>query len=125
MEILAGDCFKLGTKAEPRLSGDLDGTPGITLVGPKGSLQTKEGLMVAQRHIHMHPDDAAEFGVHDGQSVSIEIDGIRGGIYRNVVIRVTPDSTLECHVDTEEANGMGLGGAATAVLIMESSKTDI
>lgn len=81
--------------------------------------------MVAQRHIHMHPDDAAEFGVHDGQSVSIEIDGIRGGIYRNVVIRVTPDSALECHVDTEEANGMGLGGAATAALIMESSKTDI
>ena len=79
MEILAGDCFKLGAKAEPRLSGDLDGTPGITLVGPKGSVQTKEGLMVAQRHIHMHPDDAARFGVHDGQSVSIETDGVSCG----------------------------------------------
>lgn len=117
VEILAGDCFKLGAKAEPRLSGDLDGTPGITLVGPKGSVQTRDGLMVAQRHIHMHPDDAVRFGVHDGQSVSIETDGIRGGVYRNVLIRVTPDSALECHVDTEEANGMGLGGAASVTLI--------
>lgn len=117
VEILAGDCFKLGAKAEPRLSGDLDGTPGITLVGPKGSVQTKEGLIVAQRHIHMHPEDAARFGVHDGQSVSIETDGTRGGIFRNVLIRVTPDSALECHVDTEEANGMGLGSSAVVTLV--------
>ena len=117
VEILAGDCFKLGAKAEPRLSGDLDGTPGITLVGPKGSVQTKEGLMVAQRHIHMHPDDAARFGVHDGQSVSIETDGLRGGVYRNVLIRVTPESALECHVDTEEANAMGIGCSASVTLV--------
>ena len=117
VEILAGDCFKLGAKAEPRLSGDLDGTPGITLVGPKGSVQTKEGLMVAQRHIHMHPDDAARFGVHDGQSVSIETDGLRGGVYRNVLIRVTPESALECHVDTEEANAMGIGCSAAVTLV--------
>lgn len=55
VEILAGDGFKLGVKAPVRLSGDLDGTPGITLVGPKGSVQTEKGVMVAQRHIHMLP----------------------------------------------------------------------
>ena len=68
VEILAGDCFKLGVKAPARLSGDLDGTPGVTLVGPKGSVQTKSGLMAAQRHIHMLPEDAARFGVHDGRN---------------------------------------------------------
>ena len=54
VEILAADCFKLGVKAPIRLSGDLDGTPGVTLVGPKGSVQTEKGVMIAQRHIHMH-----------------------------------------------------------------------
>ena len=68
-------------------------------------------------HIHMHPDDAARFGVHDGQSVSIETDGLRGGVYRNVLIRVTPESALECHVDTEEANAMGIGCSAAVTLI--------
>lgn len=77
VEILSGDSFKLGIKAPARLSGDLDKTPGITIIGPRGSVQTKEGLMAAQRHIHMLPQDAARFGVHDGQNVSLEIDGIR------------------------------------------------
>lgn len=108
VEILAGDCFKLGVKSEPRLSGDLSGTPGITIVGPQGSVRTREGLIIAQRHIHMLPSDAAQFGVEDGQNVSIEADGIRGGIFHGVVIRVTKESGLECHIDTEEANAMGL-----------------
>ena len=65
VEILAGDCFKLGVTAPSRLSGELVGTPGITIVGPKGSVQTSEGLIVAQRHIHMTPQDAEHFGVRD------------------------------------------------------------
>ena len=100
VEILAGDSFKLGIKSTARLSGDLDGTPGITIIGPKGSVQIKEGLMVAQRHIHMLPEDAARMGVHDGQVVSLEVDGIRGGILRNTLVRVTGQSGLECHIDT-------------------------
>jgi len=60
VEILAADCFKLGANTEPKMSGELAGTPGITLVGPKGSVQTKEGLIIAQRHIHMSPADALE-----------------------------------------------------------------
>lgn len=117
VEILAGDGFKLGVKSEPRLSGDLAGTPGVTLVGPKGTVQMKQGVIIAQRHIHMHPDDVAAFGVHDGQSVSIESDGIRGGILRNVLIRVTSASTLECHLDTEEANAMGIGSGAYVKIV--------
>lgn len=117
VEILAGDCFKLGAKAPARLSGDLDGTPGITLVGPRGSVQTKDGLMVAQRHIHMLPQDAARFGVCDGQVVSLEVDGLRGGILKNTVVRVTGSSGLECHIDTEEANALGLGASSKVKII--------
>ena len=117
VEILAGDSFKLGIKSTARLSGDLDKTPGITIIGPRGSVQTKEGLMAAQRHIHMLPQDAARFGVHDGQNVSLEIDGIRGGILRNTIVRVTGQSGLECHIDTEEANALGLDSSSTVKII--------
>lgn len=117
VEILAADSFKLGKKAQPKMSGELSGTPGITLVGPKGSVETKEGVIVAQRHIHMSPSDALKFGVHDGQEVSIKTEGIRGGVFDHVAIRVTDTSSLECHLDTEEANAMGLGGSATVTIV--------
>lgn len=117
VEVLAADCFKLGRNSGPKMSGELAGTPGITLVGPKGSVQTKEGLIVAQRHIHMAPQDALKFGVHDGQTVSIQTEGIRGGIYHHVAIRVTDTSSLECHLDTEEANAMGLGGSSSVTIV--------
>ena len=117
IEILAGDCFKLGVKAPARLSGDLAGTPGITVIGPKGSVHTTEGLIVAQRHIHMLPEEAAAYGVNDGQTVSIQIDGPRGGTLANVVIRATDTSALECHVDTEEANAMDISSSARIKII--------
>lgn len=113
VEILTGDGFKLGVSAPARLSGDLAGTPGITIVGPKGSVQTAEGLIVAQRHIHMTPQDAALYGVHDGQIVDIEIEGPRGGTYANVAVRANDASALECHVDTEEANAMSISSSTT------------
>lgn len=115
IEIVAGDCFKLGVKAPAKLSGDLAGTPGITVVGPKGSVQTAQGLIVAQRHIHMAPADAQAYGVQDGQIVKIRVGGLRGGIYDNVAIRVTTSSKLECHLDTEEANAMGIAGTVEIV----------
>ena len=117
VEVLTGDSFKLGVVSQARLSGDLQGTPGITLIGPKGSVQTTEGLIVAQRHIHMTPQDAQRFGVHDGQSVRIEIKGPRGGIYNNVAVRANDASALECHIDTEEANAMNLNSLSKITII--------
>jgi propanediol utilization protein len=117
VEILAADCFKLGTNSEPKMSGELAGTPGITLVGPKGSVQTKGGLILAQRHIHMSLEDAVKFGVHDGQTVNIQTEGARGGIFSNVAIRANNSSSLECHLDTEEANAMGLGGSSSITIV--------
>lgn len=117
IEIVKGDCYKLGVGTESRMSGDLQGTPGITLVGPKGSVQTTEGLIIAQRHIHMTPEDAKHFRVHDGQVVSVEFDGPRGGILYNTVIRANDASALEFHIDTEEANALGVNSLTKIKLI--------
>ena len=101
IEVIAGDSFKLGVAGDVRMSGDLAGTHGVTLVGPKGSVQTKEGLIVAQRHIHMTLADAARLGVKDGDIVDIKVTGSRGGIFSNVAIRANDSSALEFHIDTE------------------------
>ncbi len=117
VEVLAGDSFKLGLFPQTRMSGDLQGTHGITLIGPKGSVMINEGLIVAQRHIHMNTKDAEFFGVCDGQIVSIEVKGLRGGVYNNVIIRADDNSTLECHIDIEEANAMGIDGKSKIKII--------
>ncbi len=117
VEVLMGDCIKMGISSQIRLSGDLCGTPGIALIGPNGSIQIKEGLIVAQRHIHMTPQDAQHFGVHDGQIVRIQSDGPRGGIYHNVTIRANDASTLECHIDTEEANAMNISSISKITIV--------
>jgi len=117
VEVLQGDSFKLGVVSQVRLSGDLYGTPGITLIGPKGSVQTTEGLVVAQRHIHMTPEDAMQLGVHDGQTVSIQVNEARGGIYNNVAIRANDASVLECHIDTDEANAMNVSSISKIIIL--------
>lgn len=121
IEILAADCFKLGRTTTPRMSGELAQTPGITLVGPNGSIEAKEGLIIAQRHIHMAPPDALKFGVHDKELVNIKTEGLRGGIYQNAAIRVTDSSGLECHLDTEEANAMGLTNKSTVTIVTKGN----
>lgn len=117
VEILQSDCYKLGIVAPVRLSGDLDGTPGITLIGPKGSVILSKGLIVVQRHIHMTPEDAKRFSVKDGEKVTIQTGGLRGGTYSNVVIRANNASTLECHIDTEEANAMNLSSTSKITIV--------
>lgn len=117
VEVLAGDGFKLGIRAPVRLSGDLQGTPGLTLVGPKGSVQMEEGVIAAQRHIHMTPQDALRYGVSDGQVVQVEIREPRGGVFHHVAIRVTQESVLEYHLDIEEANGMSVDASTKIKLV--------
>ena len=117
IELLKSDCIKLGIPSKVRLSGDLTDTPGLTIVGPKGSLQITQGAIVAQRHIHMTPEDAKRFNVHDKEVVDVKVDGERGGILSNVVIRATELSQLELHVDTEEANAMGLDSSSKVTII--------
>ena len=120
VEILVGDTFKLGVKGEVRMSGVLSGTPGITLTGPKGSVQIPEGVMIAQRHIHMSCEDAARFGVTDGEIVDLECEGTRSGLLHDVVIRANNNSRLECHLDTEEANALGLTSKSNVRIVKKA-----
>lgn len=108
VELSIGDCRATGVSPSVRLSGDLKNTSGITLIGPKGSVQLEEGVIVAQRHIHMNNEHAEHFKVSDGDIVSIEIKGLRGGVLNNVSIRTNDSFRLECHLDVEEANSFGI-----------------
>lgn len=108
IEVLAADAYKLGLKVPVRDSGDLEGTPGVKIVGPKGEVDLDYGVIVAARHIHMHPDDAKAFGVEDFQRVKVRVEGMRGLVFDNVLIRVSPSYALDMHLDTEEGNAAGI-----------------
>jgi putative phosphotransacetylase len=118
VEVSLTDAMKLGLKTTPvRDSGNIAGSPGITLVGPKGRVELKEGVIAAQRHIHMTPADAAHFGVKDKDIVKIRCGGQRGLLFDNVLIRVSENFALDMHVDTDEANAAGLKNGAPVELI--------
>ncbi len=104
VEISKTDARKLGVDAPIRASGNIDGTPGITLIGPKGSLEIEKGVIIAERHIHMTPQDADTFQVKDGQYVSVKVEGNRGLVFNQVLIRVKDTYALDMHIDTDEAN---------------------
>lgn len=108
VEISTTDARKLGLDVPVRESGDIDNTPGITLIGPKGRLEIQEGLIIAARHIHLSPDDARRFGIEDHQEVMIRTEGERGVIFDHVIARVSPSYKLDFHIDTDEANAAGL-----------------
>ncbi|MBK6519679.1 MAG: acetate/propionate family kinase [Polyangiaceae bacterium] len=109
VEVSRTDEFFLGLDAPVRDSGDVRGTPGVTLVGPKGSVTLKEGVICARRHIHMAPEDAARFGVADGDVVEVAVDSSgRDLTFGDVLVRVSPKYRLEMHVDTDEANAAEL-----------------
>lgn len=109
VEVSRTDEFFLGLDAPVRDSGDVKGTPGITLVGPKGSVTLDQGVICARRHIHMAPPDAEQFGVADGDVVEVAIDSEgRDLTFGDVLIRVSPKYRLEMHVDTDEANAAEL-----------------
>jgi len=108
VEISLSEGRTLGIIPPVRSSGDLAGTPGIKLRGPKGEVEISEGVIIADRHIHMTTEDAKWYGVQNGQRISVEIDGPKGGVMHNVLIRVTQTSNLDCHVDTDDANAFQL-----------------
>lgn len=105
IEIARTDEFKLGVDAPVRDSGDVAHSAHITLEGPAGTVQLTEGLICARRHIHMHTDDAARFGVADNDVVEVAVDSEgRDLIFGDVLIRVSDKYALEMHLDTDEAN---------------------
>ncbi|MGE7688715.1 phosphate propanoyltransferase [Lysinibacillus sp. NPDC097214] len=123
VEISWTDAMKLGMKPPLRVSGDIKGSSPVTLIGPKGSVVLHEGLIIAQAHIHMSPNDSARFQVADGQSVQIKIEGIRPIILSNVIIRVSERYRLEMHIDTDEANaGLIQQGAVAEIIYAQTNE---
>lgn len=108
IEVSISDAFTLGVEPVIRNSGDIEGTPGIKVVGPKGEIELDKGVIVAARHIHMHTDEVKEFGLNDGDIVSVKVEGARGLIFDNVLIRSGEGHKLEMHVDIEEGNAAGV-----------------
>ena len=107
VEISLTDARTLGVEAPVRLSGDVRNTPGITLKGERGSVTLSEGVIVAQRHIHLTPEDAKKFGVQDEQTVKLQTYTARPAIFENVAVRVSPDFASYVHLDYDEANACG------------------
>jgi putative phosphotransacetylase len=108
VEVAHTDALKLGIKPPVKESGDTKGSAPITIVGPCGALYLQEGCIVAKRHIHMSEEDARNFGFVDNQIVSVLIGDERAGRFDNVQIRVHKTFTLEMHIDTDEANALGV-----------------
>ncbi len=112
VEVSFTDARQLGINAPVRESGDIAGSPKCTLKGPAGEVDIEEGVIVAKRHIHMTPEDAKEFGVENGQIVSVLVDTGKGRktIFDDTVIRVSPKFALAMHIDTDECNAASAFG---------------
>ena len=108
VEISKTDAYYLGIPALVRESGNLDGTPGLTIIGPKGEVTIRSGVILAHRHIHASPADAKKYKVKHGQFVSVEFKGVRGVRFYNVLVRVDKKFSWRMQIDTDEANAAGV-----------------
>lgn len=107
VEVSLTDGRVLGIDPPVRLSGDVTGSPGITLEGERGRVTLTQGVIAAQRHVHLTPADAAKFGVKNGQTVHLQTYTARPTIYGDVAVRVSPEFASYVHLDFDEANACG------------------
>ncbi len=116
VEISVTDSYVLKVKPPVRESGKLQGSAPITIIGPRGIVQLSEGCIIANRHIHMSPDDAAHFSVKDGDYIDVDaMTGTKRTRWFDVQVRVHKDFRLEMHVDTDDANAVGFKNGSTVV----------
>ncbi len=117
VELSFTDARALGITPPVRESGDVAGTPALKLVGPCGEVEISEGAIVAKRHIHMTPEDAAEMGVEDKQTVKVRLDTSRSLVFDDVVVRVSPKFALAMHIDTDECNAAAAFGTVYGEIV--------
>ena len=111
VELSLTDARSIGVNAPIRESGDIAGTGSCKLVGPCGSVELKEGVIAAKRHIHVTPEAAVELGVNDKDVVYVKVDSAeRSVVFGDVVVRVSPKFALAMHVDTDESNAGAFKG---------------
>lgn len=117
VEISMTDSYVLKVKPPVRESGNIKDSSPIRIVGPKGVVQLSEGCIIANRHIHMSPDEARVFGLNDGDYVTVDVNGKRRTRWFDVQVRVHKDFRLEMHVDTDDANSAGIGNGFTVTIV--------
>ena len=119
VELSLTDARSIGLSAPVRESGDVAGSSGCKLVGPKGEVELAQGVIAAKRHSHMTPEDAEQFGVKDTQVVQVRVPSSIGRttIFDDVVVRVSPKYALAMHIDTDESNAAGVAPGTMADVI--------
>ena len=117
VEISRTDSFVLKVNPPVRESGDIAGSAPITIIGPKGVVTLKEGCIIANRHIHMSEDEGKQFGLKDGDYVTVEANGERRTTFYDVQVRVNKAFRLEMHIDTDDANAAGISNGAKVKII--------
>jgi len=123
VELSVADMVSLKIPPVVRMSGETSGTPGGKLVHGDKSLDLKQGMIVARRHIHMSLLEAEAFGVKDGSLVSLVSEGARPTVFRDVVVRTDKSFTLEAHLDRDEANAAALADGALCRLLLQEEGT--
>ena len=117
VELALTDARGIGIKAPVRESGKLEGTPGCKLVGPCGEIELDHGVIAALRHVHLNPEQAKEAGVEDKEIVMVKVEGERGLVFDNVLVRSGEAHEAELHFDTDEGNAAGLANDVICEII--------
>ena len=117
VELSFTDSISLGIDIPVRLSGDIEGTPGCLLIGPKGSLVMPQGVIRAERHVHMGPKDCEYYGVKHLDRMNLRIEGNCPTTLEGLLVRMNPDWKLEVHIDTDEANASDVTHATKVTLV--------
>ena len=117
VELAATDARTIGIKAPVRESGKLEGTPGCKIIGPCGEVELDHGVIIALRHVHLNPEQAIEAGLKDKDVVSVKIEGERGLVFDNVLVRAGEKHEREFHLDTDEGNAAGCGPNTVAEIL--------
>jgi putative phosphotransacetylase len=120
VELAFTDGISMGIDLPVRASGKIAGTPGCVLVGPAGAIELSEGVIRAERHVHMNFGDAERYGVKDGDRMSLVIKGSCGTVFRDLLVRADATSKLEVHIDTDEGNAADLDHAESVELVRQT-----
>lgn len=117
IEISRTDSYALGVRPPVRQSGNIEGTPGLKVIGPAGEVELDQGVIIAARHIHFHTSDAKRWGIEDKQTLRVKLNGERPLTFDDVIARVSDQFALDMHIDTDEANAAGVKTGDTAEII--------
>lgn len=116
VELAFTDAISLGIDVPVRISGDIEGTPGCVLVGPKGVVELQQGVIRAERHVHMSPDDCLHYGVKNKDKINLRVHGTCPTVLEGLIVRADKNIKLEVHIDTDEGNACDLEHATRVEL---------